>query len=155
MTRQLIMFALLGVALLVGGCTTHQPKPEDAKTTVYRHGFDAVQITKIPPDWSGTGKEISSTCLWSQLAKSSIDDRYYCPPDGSIESLKTKRDPMIITGAYKDSVIPAAADAAGTLGGAAIIMHGLRGSGTRVNQSVNGTQTNIPVFESPGTVIKR
>lgn len=45
---------------------------------------------------------------------------------------------------------------AGMVGGAALIGDGLKKSKSTTTQSVSGSQTqkNIPVFESPGTVIK-
>lgn len=145
---------LLSLCLLMGACSTHQPKPEEAKTTVYRDGHMAVQVTKLPPDWSGTGKEIVTDCRWDQLTKSLIDGRDYCPPKASKEAYESARHPLVISGNYMTTVIPAASHVAGNVALGGLVMHGLRGAGSTVNQSVSGTQTNIPVFESPGAVIK-
>lgn len=45
---------------------------------------------------------------------------------------------------------------AGMVGGAALIGDGLKKSKSTTNQSVNGTQSqkNVPVFESPGSIVK-
>lgn len=110
MTRRLRMLGLCAMVLLVG-CQT--VKPEKVETNVYRHGFDAVQITKIPPDWTGAGKEIVTQCEWAHMAKSPVDQKYYCPGKALIQDAQAShRHPLIITGSYKDVVIPAAGEAA-------------------------------------------
>lgn len=130
----------LTLCILISGCVTHQPAAESAKTTVYRDGFRAIQITKIPPDWSGKGKEVTSYCAWKQLAKFSGDGRYYCPlnPD---DELRTQYGNLLVTASYMEEVIPAAGDLLSGLGTGIPIMYGLMKTPTSTVTQTGPTQT--------------
>lgn len=136
----------LAVVAMLGGCATHQPASEQAKTTVYRDGFRAIQITKIPPDWSGKGKEVVSYCAWKQLARHPGDAQFYCPLNPEDE-LKTQYGHMLVTASYMEEVIPAAGDMLSGLGTGLPIMHGLMNS-----PAATVTQTG-PTIRSSSLVI--
>jgi hypothetical protein len=57
---------------------------------VYRDGFFARQVTYVPAKWNSNGREYESFCLYSQLLQSHVDGSWYCPPDNSMDMLKTK-----------------------------------------------------------------
>lgn len=143
---------LCAMVLLVG-CST--VPPEKVETQVYRHGFDAVQRTNIPPDWTGQGLTVTTTCPWAQLAKFSGDGKYYCPTNNDTQELRSLRHPISITGNYASMVIPAAGQAAsGAFMGLGFGLGASHIPPSNVSQSVTGTQAVKTNFESPGAVIK-
>ena len=148
MQRLMTVFAMLMLVVMTG-CMM------PAKTKVTKDGFMARQKTTSEHRAVVEGYDVYQTdCRWDQQAKDK-DGEYYCPAPGTKEAY----DSHVYLAQYMESVLdkwgPKALEAGAFLGSAALIRDGLRGAGSRVNQSVSGTQTNIPVFESPGAVIKR
>lgn len=141
---------LISLCLLVGlsGCAM------PAKTKVTKDGFTARQKTTEAHRAVVEDYDVYRTdCRYDQLVLDKTDNQSYCPGDASKDGYNSH----VQLAQYMESVLdkwgPEALKAASFLGSAGLIRDGLRGAGARVTQS--GTQTNIPVFESPGTVINR
>jgi hypothetical protein len=108
---------------------------------VYKDGFRAIQVTKLPAKWNESGKEFVTYCRWDQLmaekdSKGNVKrdaegkELYWCPPDGTKEGYNSSYESVIASASVQGMVVPAAihgmAFLGGTLGGAAIISSGLR-----------------------------
>jgi hypothetical protein len=88
-SRSLISLAIVAVCLVAFGCAS-APEEYKAVTRTYPDGFFVRQVTYVPAGWNSNGREYESFCLRSQLVQSQIDGKWYCPPDNSIDMLKTK-----------------------------------------------------------------
>jgi hypothetical protein len=140
--RVLTIIGLLALA----GCTS-APEAYEAKTRVYRDGYFARQVTYVPAKWNSNGREYESFCLYSQLAQSPVDGGWYCPPDNSIDMLKTKVSMAEVshTRPYNGMVLRLLGDMAIGGGiGAGLAMQ----KASSVTQNVTGSVAGSPIRTS-------
>ena len=131
--RRFITLSLCASTLFLNAC--------QVGTKVYKDGFRAIQVTKLPAKWNEAGKEFITYCRWDQLmtekdSKGNVKrdeegkEIYYCPPDSTKEGYTSAYEPMVASSSVSGMVVPAAihglAFLGGTLGGAAILSSGLR-----------------------------
>jgi hypothetical protein len=149
--KRLITLFLCASTLFLNAC--------QVGTNVYKDGFRAIQVTKLPAKWNEAGKEFITYCRWDQLmgekdAKGNIKrdeegrEIYYCPPDGTKEGYSSSYEGVIASSSVSGVVVPAAihglAFLGGTLGGAAIISSGLRHiPASSVTQSSTTSQKSV------------
>jgi hypothetical protein len=145
-SRSFSSLLLVAMCSLIVACTS-APEPYEAKTRVYRDGYFARQVTYVPAKWNSQGREYESFCLYSQLVQSPVDGGWYCPPDNSIDMLKTKiaMAQTVNTPTYRETVLPMIGQAAIGAG----IGGGLAAQGAaRMTQSVTGSVSGSPIKTS-------
>ena len=100
MTRQLTLFALLGLALLLTAC--------QGGTRVIKDGFTARQVTEEDMRFLRSTRSWDTYCRWDQLVMEQSSGNWYCPPDASKDAFNTKVESVKIDPAKADAVISAA-----------------------------------------------
>jgi len=125
--------AVWSVFLLLAACAPHTQLIQDGRefieVTQTRNAFDSnvVSVGRCP-------NPTNNKC-----------------PEGTLKQM------YVMTGPGW-ALVGAGIQTAGIVGGAALIGDGLKKSKSTTTQSVNGSQSqtnkNVPVFESPGTVVK-
>jgi hypothetical protein len=111
-------------------------------------------VTTLVPD----GKEFIEFTQTRHVFESNVLSVGRCPnPSNNTCPEGTRKDMYVQTGPGW-ALVGAGIQTAGIVGGAALVGDGLKKSKSTNTQSVNGSQSqtnkNVPVFESPGSVVK-
>lgn len=119
----------------------------------FHRGNKIVERHHMPGDWNVPGNTTYTECDEKQMIWSAYWSKKVCPDSIDPHATLAVDRGNIPSPNYAQLVVPSAINGAAMLGGAAMIMQGLKRA--QMTQSVTGTQTqtNIPVFESPGTIV--
>lgn len=120
----------------------------------FHRGNKIVERHHMPGDWNVPGNTTYTECEEKQMVPSAYWGKNVCPDSIDPNATLAVDRGNIPSPNYAQLVVPSAINGAAMLGGAAMIMQGLKRA--QMTQSVVNDQTvkSIPVFESPGTIVK-